>query len=47
VGLSIAQAEAAERQARSAAARDAARGHPNIREAAKILEGGIDKVEEL
>jgi DNA polymerase-3 subunit gamma/tau len=44
---SIAQAEAAERQARSSAVRDAARGHPNIRDAAKILDGGIDKIEEL
>ncbi len=44
---SIAQAEAAERQARSSAVREAARTHPNIREAAKILDGGIDKIEEL
>ncbi len=44
---SIAQAEAAERQARSSAVREAARGHPNIRDAAKILDGGIDKIEEL
>jgi len=44
---SIAQAEAAERQARSSAVRDAARSHPNIREAAKILDGGIDDIEEL
>jgi DNA polymerase-3 subunit gamma/tau len=44
---SIAQAEAAERQARSSAVRDAARSHPNIRDATKILDGGIDKIEEL
>ena len=29
------------------AVRDAARSHPNIREAAKILDGGIDEIEEL
>ncbi len=44
---SIAQAEAAEKQARSARLQDAGRSHPNVREAAKILEGGITKVEEL
>ncbi len=44
---SIAQAEAAERQARSSAIREAARSHPNIREATKILDGGIDDIEEL
>jgi hypothetical protein len=44
---SIAQAEAAERQARSSAVREAARSHPNIKDAAKILEGGVDKIEEL
>jgi DNA polymerase-3 subunit gamma/tau len=44
---SIAQSEAAERQARSSAVREAAKSHPNIREAAKILDGGIDKIEEL
>jgi DNA polymerase-3 subunit gamma/tau len=44
---SIAQAEAAERQARSSAVREAAKSHPNIRDAAKILDGGIDKIEEL
>jgi hypothetical protein len=43
----IAQAEAAEKQARSARMQDAARSHPNVREAARILEGGITKVEEL
>jgi hypothetical protein len=44
---SIAQAEAAERQARSSAVREAAKTHPNIRDAAKILDGGIDKIDEL
>jgi DNA polymerase-3 subunit gamma/tau len=44
---SIAQAEAAERQARSSAVREAAKSHPNIKDAAKILEGGVDKIEEL
>jgi DNA polymerase-3 subunit gamma/tau len=44
---SIAQAEAAEKVARSARVREAAKAHPNIREAAKILEGGIKDVEEL
>ncbi len=45
--LSIAQAEAAEKMARSARVREAAKAHPNIREAAKILDGGIKDVEEL
>ena len=44
---SIAQAEAAEKRARSARVREAATSHPNIREAAKILDGGIKDVEEL
>ena len=44
---SIAHVEAAERQARSAAVRDAAKTHPNIREATRILDGGVDKIEEL
>jgi len=44
---SIAQVEAAERKARSARVRDAARTNPNIRDAARILEGGIDDIEEL
>jgi DNA polymerase-3 subunit gamma/tau len=45
--VSIAQAEAAEKLARSSAVRETARGHPNIREAARILDGGVDKIEEL
>ncbi len=44
---SLAQAEAAERQARSSAVRETARNHPNIREAAKILDGGVDDIDEL
>jgi DNA polymerase-3 subunit gamma/tau len=44
---SLTHVEAAERQARSAAVRDAAKSHPNIRDAARILEGGVDKIEEL
>jgi DNA polymerase III subunit gamma/tau len=44
---SIAAAEAAERHARAQRVRDAARAHPNIQEAARILEGGIQKIEEL
>jgi DNA polymerase-3 subunit gamma/tau len=45
--LSIAQAEAAEKLARSSAVRETAKSHPNIREAARILDGGVDKIEEL
>jgi DNA polymerase-3 subunit gamma/tau len=45
--VSIAQAEAAEKLARSSAVRENARSHPNIQEAARILEGGVDKIEEL
>jgi DNA polymerase-3 subunit gamma/tau len=44
---SLAAAEAAERMARATRVRDSARAHPNIREAARILEGGIDGIEEL
>jgi DNA polymerase-3 subunit gamma/tau len=33
--------------ARATRVRDSARAHPNIREAARILEGGIDGIEEL
>jgi DNA polymerase-3 subunit gamma/tau len=45
--LSIAQTEAAEKRARSSRVQDAARGHPNIKDAARILDGGIKDVEEL
>jgi DNA polymerase-3 subunit gamma/tau len=44
--LSIAATEAAEKLARSHRVREAARHHPNIQEAARILEGGT-KIEEL
>ncbi|HEY6004400.1 MAG TPA: DNA polymerase III subunit gamma/tau [Anaeromyxobacter sp.] len=44
---SLAQVEAAEKNARSARVRETAKTHPNIREAAKILDGGIKDVEEL
>jgi DNA polymerase-3 subunit gamma/tau len=44
--LSIAATEAAERLARSHRVRDAARHHPGIQEAARILEGGTT-IEEL
>jgi DNA polymerase-3 subunit gamma/tau len=44
---SIAQTEAAERMARSSRVREAAKAHPNIREAAKILDGGIKDIDEL
>ncbi|HSN93063.1 MAG TPA: DNA polymerase III subunit gamma/tau, partial [Anaeromyxobacteraceae bacterium] len=44
---SLAAAEAAERTARAARLRESARAHPNIREAARILEGGIDGIEDL
>jgi DNA polymerase-3 subunit gamma/tau len=44
---SIAAVEAAERQARSSKVRETAQAHPNIREAARILGGGIERIEEL
>jgi uncharacterized protein (DUF1697 family) len=44
---SIAQTEAAEARARSSQRQGTARSHPNIREAARILDGGIEDVEEL
>jgi DNA polymerase-3 subunit gamma/tau len=44
---SLAATEAAERLARASRVRDAARAHPNIQEAARILDGGIDGIEEL
>lgn len=44
--VSIAAEEAAEKLARSARVREAARNHPNVKEAARILEGGL-KIEEL
>jgi DNA polymerase-3 subunit gamma/tau len=44
---SLAELEQAEREARSERVRGAARQHPNIQEAAKILEGEVTKIEEL
>jgi DNA polymerase III subunit gamma/tau len=44
---SLAAAEAAERTARAARVREAARAHPNIQEAVRLLEGSIDKIEEI
>jgi DNA polymerase-3 subunit gamma/tau len=44
---SLAAAEAAERTARVARVREAARAHPNIQEAAKVLDAKVDKIEEL
>ncbi|MGC3996582.1 MAG: DNA polymerase III subunit gamma/tau [Anaeromyxobacter sp.] len=41
---SIAAADAAERLARAARVKEQARAHPNIQEAARILEGGIEKI---
>ena len=46
-GRSIAEVEQAEREARSARVRATAWDHPNIQDAAKILEGEVTKVEEL
>jgi DNA polymerase-3 subunit gamma/tau len=45
--VSLAAAEQGERLARSRRVREAARAHPNIQEAARLLEGGVDQVEEL
>jgi DNA polymerase-3 subunit gamma/tau len=44
---SLAEIEQAEREARATRVRAAAREHPNIQEAAKILEGEVTKIEEL
>jgi DNA polymerase-3 subunit gamma/tau len=44
---SLAAADAAERQARARQVRDAARTHPNVQEAARILGGEVGKVDEL
>jgi DNA polymerase-3 subunit gamma/tau len=45
--VSLAAAEQAERLARSRRVRETARAHPNIQQAARLLEGGVDQVEEL
>jgi DNA polymerase-3 subunit gamma/tau len=44
---SLAAVERAEREARTAQVRHAAKSHPNIQEAAKILGGEIDRTDEL
>jgi DNA polymerase-3 subunit gamma/tau len=44
---SIAASDAAERHARSRRVREAATGHPNVQEAARILGGDVGKTEEL
>jgi DNA polymerase III subunit gamma/tau len=44
---SLAAVESAERAERSARVKDAARAHPNIQEATRILDGEITKIEEL
>ncbi len=44
---SLAAAEAAERSARSARVREAAKGHPHIQEAARILDAQVEKIDEL
>jgi DNA polymerase-3 subunit gamma/tau len=45
--VSLAAAEQAERLARSRQVRETARAHPNIQQAARLLEGGVDQIEEL
>jgi DNA polymerase III subunit gamma/tau len=45
--VSLAAAEQADRLARSRRVRESARAHPNIQQAARLLEGGVDRVEEL
>jgi DNA polymerase-3 subunit gamma/tau len=45
--VSLAAAEQAERLARSRRIRESARAHPNIQQAARLLEGGVDQIEEL
>jgi len=44
---SLAAAEAAERLARSARVRETARAHPSIREAVRVLDAKIDRIDEL
>lgn len=46
-GGSLAQAEQAEREARSARVRERAQEHANIREAARILDGEPTRVDEI
>ena len=47
VAPSLAATEAAERLARSKRVREAARAHPNIQEAARVLDASIEDIEEL
>jgi DNA polymerase III subunit gamma/tau len=47
VPATLAATEAAERQARTAQVKDAARNHPNIREAARLLDGDVKHIDEL
>ncbi len=44
---SLAAVEQAEREARSSRLAEAARGHPNVQEAARVLGADVAKVEEL
>jgi hypothetical protein len=46
-GTSIAAAERAEKEARSSERQAAARNHPNIQEAARLLGADIDGTDEL
>jgi DNA polymerase-3 subunit gamma/tau len=45
--VSLAAADAADRLARSRLVRETARNHPNIQQAARLLDGSLDQVEEL
>jgi DNA polymerase-3 subunit gamma/tau len=45
--VSLAAADQAERLARTRRVRETARAHPNIQQAARLLEGGVDQIEEL
>lgn len=47
VAPSLAATDAAERLARSKHVREAARAHPNIQEAARVLDASIDDIDEL
>jgi DNA polymerase-3 subunit gamma/tau len=44
---SLAAVEQAEREARTASVRAKAKAHPNIQEAARILDGEVTKIDEL
>jgi DNA polymerase-3 subunit gamma/tau len=45
--VSLAATEQADRLVRSRQVRESARSHPNIQQAARLLEGGVDQIEEL